>query len=163
MAIPGFNEPFPYEDRIVGDDGRAAKAFVDWLDLVLQPRIQASPIVTETAARVLDGNAAVAATPIGGEQTQGLYRLTYYAEVLVSDGVSQSLQLTIIWTHNGKTLTRTYAAMTALPNTTTQGFVDAIDIDGGTTVSYALAYASNTPGAFRYCATVALELVQLLS
>jgi hypothetical protein len=157
-------EPFPSNDIIVKRSGKAADALVDWIDRNLQPRLQATPQVGPDAARIADGNAAVVApTPIGAEQSAGLYRFTYYAEVLVPDGVSSSLQLTITWTHNGKTLQRVYPAMTGDTIVTSQGIVDAVEIDGGSTVSYSLAYASNTPGSMHYQIAIALELLRVMS
>lgn len=163
MPIPGFNEPFPYNDVIVKDNGKAAPAFTDWLDLSLQPRIESTPVVAESLERITDGNATVTTTPIGGAQTAGLYRLTYAAEVLVADAVSSSLTLTITWTHNSKTLTRTYTAMNGNTVTTTQGIVDGIEIDGNTTVSYDLAYVSNTAGQMHYQVALGLELIKAIT
>lgn len=163
LPVPGFNEPFPYNDVIVKPNGKAADVLADWVDFSLQPRIQASPLVSGSMERITDGNAAVSTTPIGGQQTAGLYRISYAAENLVPDAGGNSLQLTITWTHNTKVLTRTYAPMTGVTTTTTQGIVDAIEIDGGTVVSYDLAYTSFTAGVFHYQIALALELIQTVS
>lgn len=163
MALfPGYREPFPYGDPIVTKDGKATDELVDWVELGLERALQGTPTRLQPT-EILTGVAANALGTLGGTETAGLYRVTVYREVTIADPVSDSLTLTLAWTHNGKALTRVFAFAGA-PHTIndTDGFVTTVLIDPGSVISYALAYASNTPGLAQFDVAMSAELVEPL-
>ena len=158
---PGFNEPYPSRDAIVKPDRHAADVLVRWEEQSLLQRVNQSPYRVQDA-EVLPGVAASASGTLGGDQIAGLYRVSFYLEAVGIDPVSQSLTVTIGWTHNGKALTRTLAVLAGAPLTivSTLGGVTSIVIDAGTPISYTLTYASNTPGTGTFDVVLSAELLQ---
>lgn len=165
MAL--FARDFPFNDLIVllsgKDKGKSTQELQDWAATLLR-QAEASPVRPQPA-EVLTDVVANAMGTLTGVEAAGLYRVTAYREVTVADPVSSSLAIAISWTHNGKALTRTLSAFTGAPQTTTNtaGDVTAIEIDPGTTISYALTYASNTPGLAQFSVTMSAELLQTIS
>ena len=90
----------------------------------------------------------------------GLYRVSYYALVTAAAGVSSSFQVTILWTRNG--VVQTWTGVLENGNTTTtfeSSGPPLIHIDAGTTISFAVAYASNPAAAMIYEFNLQLDLV----
>lgn len=86
-----------------------------------------------------------------------LYRFTYYLHKTVADGVASSLQVTARWTDNGVSLSKTFTALT----TDTTGAVASESFmfycDPSVSVTFDIAYSSNTPAKMTYDAYVRLE------
>lgn len=162
--IPGFNEPFPTRDPIVKESRHPADVLVRWEEQSLQLRVDATPFRVQQAD-VLTGIIATGSGTLGGDQAAGLYRVTAYREVTAADPVSQSLALTLRWTHNTKPMTRILSAFTGAPMNTNDntGDVAAIEIDPGTPISYDYTYASNTPGVGQFALTISAELLQAIA
>lgn len=100
----------------------------------------------------LDGQSAAITTtniPLPA-LSAGDYSVAYYARVTTVDGVSSSLTVTLGWTESAVSLTVSGAAMTTDTVTTVQSGVAMIRSDGGTPITYAAAYASNTPAKMKY-------------
>jgi hypothetical protein len=74
--------------------------------------------------------------------------------------VSSSLTVTLGWTSGGQALTLVGAAMTGDALTTVQTGSATVEKDANASITYATAYASNTPDKMRYSLTVAAELLQ---
>jgi len=105
--------------------------------------------------------AAVGTTAIPtGLLAAGLYRVSWYAQVITPAGVSSDFQITISWTRNG--VTQTFVG--ALKNANTTGTNEPsgpvlIHLDASTPVSYAVAYNSNPAAAMAYELSILLESV----
>lgn len=158
-SIPGYNEPYPVRDAIVKRSRKPTDVLVRWEEQSLLARVDRSPfrVQTESSASV---NASTSLT-LGGDQSSGLFRITGYVEVVTADPVSQSLTITLGFTHNGKALTRQAVVVSGAPMTINDnaGFVVGIETDEGTSISATLTYASNTPGLGVFLVTVSSELV----
>lgn len=117
-------------------------------------------VVRRTGADVI--TATVASTPIPTEPlVAGLYRLAWFAVVIVPAGVSSDFQVSVTWTNNGVTQTTTGTLRNG--NLTTTYDVDGLDLlhlDAGTAVSYSVAYTSNPAAAMQLDLFLALQLVQ---
>lgn len=163
-GIPGFNEPFPSRDAIVKPSRKADDPLVRWTEQSLLERVELTPFRVTQNGEALQVNSS-SSTTLGGDQTSGQYRVTLYAEVVTADPVSQSLTLTITWTHNAKPLSRALAAFTGAPMTTLQtvGFTEVIAIDAGTPIGLQWTYASNTPGLGVFEVIANAELVEALA
>lgn len=102
-------------------------------------------------------SAAVATTTLYTVTQTELYRLSWYARITVADGVSSSLQLTVTWREGSHTSTKVFTALTGDTTSTYDGAVWPFYADSGTLVTYALAYASNTPAKMRYRISLCVE------
>ena len=165
MAV--FLRDFPYNDAIVGKSGvdaqKATDELIKWAESITR-QSEASPVLPQPVTRLIDV-AANASGNLGGVDTAGVYRISAYREVTTADPVSSSLGVDIAWTHNGKALARTLSAFSGAPQaiTDTASDVSVIEIDAGTAISYALTYASNTPGLGKFQVVLAAELIQTVS
>ncbi len=109
-----------------------------------------------------DQSAAIVTTsmPTTVTLSTGLYRMTYAAQITTADGVSSSLQVTFGWTsRTGVSQSHSFTAITG--NTTTTNDSQTWEFyssqEPATPITYAAAYASNTPGAMHYDLYVTLE------
>lgn len=159
-----FLRRFPFDDILLllkGENaGKATDVLVKWAESI-EKQAAASPVRPQPAERLPDISASTSGT-LGGEDVAGTYRISVTREVVVADPVSSALAVAIGWTHNGKALTRTLLAFAGAPQTVndTAGDVTVVDIDPGTTISYTLTYASNTPALARFAATLIAELLE---
>ena len=104
--------------------------------------------------------AALATTNVYTTATGGLLRLSYWIKKTIADGVSSSLTVTFGFTRNGIALTQAFAALTT--DTTSAFQTDALSlirVDAGSSVTMAIAYASNTPAKMTYEADCTAELL----
>lgn len=99
-------------------------------------------IVTTTAYTVLSG---------------GLFRLNYYMRKIVADGVSSSLTMTLGWTDHGLPVTEAEAALTTDTTAAQQSLSKLVYADAASAITFAVAYASNTPGLMKYNVSVVVE------
>lgn len=90
--------------------------------------------------------------------TAGLYRVTYYARIMVADGVSSSLTVTITWDDGGVTCSHQFAAITG-DTTSTTGSESYMVLIDAPPITFTTAYASNTPGAMQYKLSISVEAV----
>ena len=113
------------------------------------------------AGFTLSGQAAsLSTTPIPlAELTGGLWRVSYYLQILTPGGASGSVQITFSWTRNGVAQTETAALLNGNTTTTHQFGTLPLRIDAGTPISYAVAYASAGVPAMTYELALAAELV----
>jgi hypothetical protein len=106
-------------------------------------------------------SAAVPTTDLAGVTVVGgLYEVRTYQQIRTADGVSSSLQVTLGWTYLGVAQTETFAALTGDTTTThLTGPTKTFRSDAGTPITYAVAYASNTPAKMKYALDLILNLV----
>lgn len=159
VSIPGYNEPYPVRDAIVKPSRKPADVLVRWEEQSLLARVDRTPFLVQSEVE-LTVDASTSLT-LGGDQVAGLFRITGYVEVDVADPVSQSLTITIGFTHHGKALTRTAIVFTGTPMTINDndGFVISIETDEGSSISATLTYVSNTPGLGVFLVSLSSELV----
>lgn len=158
-----FLREFPFADPIVETEGKhvgkATQVLTDWA-ASLERQSGASPVQPNPPIVITDVQANDSGT-LGGLESAGLYRVSVYREVTTADPVSSSLAIVLAWTHNGKALTRTLSTFAGAPQTVTDtaSDVEMMEVDPGTSISYALTYVSNTPGSARFTVTMTAELV----
>lgn len=87
----------------------------------------------------------------------GLYRIGIYLQKITADGVSSSLTLTVGWTSRGVPLTKVFTALTTDTIGANDSHLWEMYVDANSDVTYAIAYASNTPAAMTYRANGAIE------
>lgn len=161
MSIPGLNEPFPSRSEIVKPSRKASDVFIRWIENVLLSRLQASPVLAEALTPLPDQNAAAAGT-LGVNLSGGLYRVDAHTVITVVDPVANSVQLTLGWTLNGLAYTETFTVLNSIvlgAAGTRQSAIFAMQVDPNTSVTYAYAYASNTPNAMHWQAALGLTLI----
>lgn len=145
------------------DEGKATDELVKWANSI---ELQAahSPVAPEPVTR-LENVAASESGNLGGTFPAGFYRVNVYREVVSEDPVSSGCDVTILWTHNGKSLSRALSAFSGAPQQDTDSASDVtmIEIDPNTTIGYQITYASNTPGLAEFQVTMLAELLQTLS
>ena len=165
MPIPGFNEGFPANDEIVGPDRKATPIFSRYFEQSLQRRVDASPVRTDpvTPVPAAGGSTNLSESGnIGGSQSSGFYQVNAYLETVIEDiGGTPEAELTITFTHNGKSLSRIYPALDGTSVSNCVGVADTIQVDPATTVGYVITRTDGTtPGLFAYMASIALTLIQ---
>jgi hypothetical protein len=101
--------------------------------------------------------AALATATVVTTTSAGLYRLNYTLVKTVADGVSSSLQVTASWVSGGLTLTHTFSALTTDSIGAEQGAVYPMACDAASTITVAIAYASNTANKMTYAYVAAAE------
>lgn len=108
--------------------------------------------VPQAPVVVTNANASVASTDliVPVPAVNGLYSFTYAAHVRTIDAVSSSLIPAISWTWQGVVQTKTFATMNGNLTTTNASESYTFRADASAPITYALTYASNTPGTMRY-------------
>lgn len=129
---------------------------LQWQNLIdgntLTPNVALASLLTPQTAAIPTTSAFVTATG-------GLYRVAYYLRKTVADGVSSSLQMTVGFVDHGGALTEVFPALTTDTASAHQSGSVLIWADATSTISYAIAYASNTPAKMTYNAYVTVELM----
>lgn len=136
----GLAQPPPRRDLVVEKTlkltdiwDRWFSWFESWVKTV--PRILWSVALTAQAA-------AIAATPMPTPLLKrGMYRVTTYLRVTQAAGTSSSLAVTIGWTDD-VACSKSGTAQTGNTDATTEGLTVTFMADAGSTITYAVAYAS---------------------
>lgn len=92
----------------------------------------------------------------------GAYRINWYLSKTVADGVSSSATVTVTWTEQTSGLTKSLsgAALTLDTTAAVQSTgTPLIMVQQATAITYAVAYASNTPNKMTY--TLAIQVEEL--
>lgn len=150
----------PYKSAVVDDNNILSGDWTRWwsgfwnrvksaVQLVGTPVTQTSPFL----------NAAVTTKVLLTVTQGGTYRISTYLRIVVADGVSSSAQITLTWRENLQTCTKTFAAVTGDTVTTVDSQSWTVHADSGTQISYAIAYASNTPNKMHFRADLPTEFV----
>ena len=140
----------------------AAKRLNVYWDRWLQTIVTALNLTAQQIGTVtLTGqHATIATTAIPTPTlTAGLYRLSYTMRVTTVGSVSSSLTPTFGWTSGGVACSQAGAALTGNLTTSQQNGTLVLKVDAGTTVSYALLYASNAADSMLF--TVDIRLAAL--
>jgi hypothetical protein len=155
MSEPLDNPPYKAEvvtagRLLTGDWTRWIQVFFARVFAAIQG--VGTPVVLQT-----DLSAAVPSTVLLTVTQSAFYRLSWYMRIVVVDGVSSSAQLTVTWREGSHTSTKTFTALTGDTTSTYDGAVWPFYADSGTQVTFAIAYASNTPAKMRYRRALAIE------
>lgn len=103
--------------------------------------------------------AAITTTTILTPDSDGFVRVGYYLRKTVADGVSSSLTFTVGWTQGGQAFSFSFSALTTDTATAEQDGIKAIYCDAASAVTFAVAYASNTPNTMTYTSQVIAEQI----
>lgn len=113
-------------------------------------------VVKETQTAAIGTTAVPTASLVAG-----LYRVTWFGVVITPAGVSSDFQVTVTWTNNSVTQTKTGTLQNGNATTTYDSDgLDLIHLDAGSPVSYAVAYNSNPANAMVFNFYLALQLVK---
>lgn len=147
----------PYKAEVVNQGRILTGDWTRWLQVFFSRVFSAiqgvgSPVVSQG-----DQSAAIPTTVLFTVTQSACYRLSWYLRVVVADGVSSSAQVTVTWREGSHTSTKTFPALTGDTTSTYDAAVWPFYADSGTQVTFAIAYASNTPAKMHYRRAVALE------
>lgn len=87
----------------------------------------------------------------------GVYRISYYMEKTVADGVNSSLTMTLGWVNNNKAFTQPFAALVLDTTLAFQQNSITVRAQGNSDLTFAIAYGSATPNKMQYDAYVTVE------
>lgn len=118
---------------------------------------QISPTIA--AVDLTGQTAGIATTNVYTTISGASYRFSYALAKTLADGVNSSLQVTLGWTENGVAKTKVFAALTTDTTTAVDGQVWPFHADANSIVTYAIAYASNTPAKMTYDGHLVLEVM----
>jgi hypothetical protein len=154
--VPRTLEPITLGEAIVDKAGAISIGFRQkWQQLM--DSFQFSPSVA--AVELVNQSAAVVTTSAYLTKAAGLYRISYVLRKTVADGVSSSLTFTYGWIESGVALTESAAALATDTTTAQQSGTKLVYADANTDLTFALAYASNTPAAMHYRVDVTVEQI----
>jgi hypothetical protein len=156
MAV--LPDPFPARDRIVDKSGYPTEVFVKYFEGQEQGLQAAASNIGQ--ALTPSGNTSTATTEIATSKIgNGVYRLSFYMEVVTPAGASSDLTITFAWTSSGVAKTKTSATMNGNTATT---FLDGsltIHADGDSPITYSTVYNSNPAAAAIFGVWVTLERI----
>jgi hypothetical protein len=145
--MPNTLAPIPLETEITDREGRITVFFRErWEQLI--GGFQVTPLVAQL--EFTGQQAAIALTSAYLALAAGLYEVGYYARKTAADGVNSSLQFTWSWVDHGVALSEADAALVLDTTAAQQSRTKLLYADGQTDLSFAVAYASNTPGAMAF-------------
>jgi hypothetical protein len=152
--------PIPSRDAVVDKTGLITRT---WQVYFRNLRTDIDNAPASLNQETLTGqSASIATTAVPSDVlTAGLYRVSWYARVTTAATTSSSLTVTIGWTEQSVPLTVSGVAMTGNTTTTVQNATQVVQIDGGTSITYATTYASSGATAMVYALTVLLEQLQV--
>lgn len=155
MSTPSLS-PIPAGVVVVDKEG-AINDFMRlrWQELI--DRFQTSPTVA--TVQKLAQAAAIVTVAAFTTKAAGNYRITVALQKTIADGVSSSLTTTVSWTSRGIAMSHAFAALTTDALGANDSEPWGFWADANSDISYAVAYASNTPAKMTYNADVTVESV----
>lgn len=151
QSLPPVPSGVPWSNP---EDGTLTEfALLRWQDLI--NGFQTTPSVA--AIQHLTQNASIATATAWTTRMPGNYRIGVAVLKTVADGVTSSLTVTVGWTRGGIARTKTFAALTTDAAGANDCNLWQFYADGATNLTYAIAYASNTPGQMKYHADITIE------
>lgn len=138
--------------------GTISVFFRQWL-LSLIDRLQKAVYLPTAAIQKTNQHAAIGTAIAYTVAVGGIYRISYAIRKVVADGVSSSLTVTLGWVHRGASLSLSGAALTADSTTAFQSGTTLAHVDASSNITYAVAYASNTPDQMQYDVDVTVEAI----
>lgn len=166
------NAPMPVSDRISRakrrqyavaekadpDEGRITEPWQDWM--TRQADTVNLAAVRINSVQLRDKSTSEAADFSGGGIPEGLYRVSYYAQISRAATTSSQLDVLIAWLTNGIAQSFQGAAITGNTLDTHQAEVFMFRSDGGAPIAYSTTYASVGATSMRYDIDIVLERVK---
>lgn len=151
---------FPNREKFLDENGLVAPRPLVWLR-DLRADVNTSPtLVAGGAISLTSQSAAVGTTPFDTALLNaGQYRVSCFSQIITPASINSSVIVTFGFTRNTVACTVSAPALTNNDPTKPVGFVDLIAIDGGTPISYSIAYISNIAGMV-YETDMVVELVK---
>jgi hypothetical protein len=147
----------PADSAIVEADGTVTTFFrLLWETL----RTTFQNVGTVASVRKADQTAALVTASAYTTQAEALYRVSWYLRKTIADGVNSSLTITLGWTNRAVALTEAGAALVTDSVLAQQSGSKVVRADAASDLTYAVAYASNTPAKMTYDLDVSVELLQ---
>lgn len=146
--------PIPSDQEITEKGGPITVYFrLRWQELI--DSFTKVPTMTTIDTGVL--SALLATTIAQTVIAAGMYRIGIYIQKITADGVSSSLTVTVGWTSRTVALTKVFTALTLDSIVANDSHTWEMYVDANSDITYAIAYASNTPGNMTYRANGAVE------
>ena len=148
--------PVPLRVRLTdGKTWLVDSLWARWLVSLLD-RVNSMAMIQTTVSATLQ-TAAIASTDFSVMTVAGLYRVSYTLNLTRAATTSSSLAPTFTWVYGGVTYSQSGAAMTGNTTSTQQNGQIVMNLDAGTMMQYAVAYASVGATSARYTLAVAVE------
>lgn len=156
---PSLNVQQPIVDR----SGLPTQPFLIFMRGVREDLDAAPTGFTPVALTGQTASIGTTSIPTDGDLSAGLYRLSWYVQVITPAGVTSDFQVTIAWTFNGITQSK-IGTLTAGNTTATKesNSVPLMSVDAATPITYALVYNSNPAAAMVFDLYITLERMALL-
>lgn len=152
--MPNAVSQVPLDVAFVNIDGDAPGSLTEFGRLRWEELRQNAAVNSLIVAPILllNQNAAIATTNVFAVLVDGLYEVSYYIRKTTVDGVSSNLAFTYGWTESGLPLTEAVPAGALAVDSTSaeQSGTKVMHCDANTALTFAMAYASNTPGAMKF-------------
>lgn len=159
--------PVPFRDDLVSAEvsGSSRKAYTRlsptwarWVSL-LAGALKAVSVQMGSATLTAVGAATVATAVPTPTLSSGGYLVRYYVRVTRAATTSSSLTVTVSWTDGGVVCSASGAALIGNLTTTCESGVRMVRVDVGTTITYAVAYASVGATSMQYALMVGVDAV----
>ena len=150
-----FTSSVPRRDAVVEQTSRLTTIWDRWFAR-LETWLASAPMVVGAVSLSGQG-ATVATTAVPMIVKGGLYRVSIYLRCTRAATTSSSFTLTIGWTDGAVACSWTGTALTGNTTSTLEGDCRAIRCDAGTTVTYAVAYASVGATSAQFAVDVRVE------
>jgi hypothetical protein len=155
--MPKILDPIPVDAAIVEGRGVITTFFrLRWEQL--RALFQLSPSVALIQSD-LNQSATVVTTNAYTTASGGRFRVSWYLRKTVADGVNSSLTITLGWVESAVALTEPQAALVTDTIFAEQNGSVTVEADPNSALTFAIAYASNTPAKMRFRYTVIVEQI----
>lgn len=152
---------FPNREPFLDSNGLVAPRPLVWLRDLRSDVNNTSAIVPGGSITLASKSAAVSTTPFDtAALTAGLYRVSAVTQIITPASINSSVIITFSFTLRTVACSISSPAVTSNDPTKPGVFIAPIAIDGGTPVSYSIAYVSNAAGMV-YSTQIALESVNV--
>lgn len=153
--MPNILPPIPVSVAIANPKDGTMTFFFRQIWELLRVGFQQAPTVA--AIELTDQSAAVVTSLAYLAVAGGEYRVTARLRKTIPDGVSSSLTVTIGWLDGGVAQTKAFSALTTDSIVANQSDDVTVHADPASQITYAIAYASNTPAKMHYNAAILTE------
>lgn len=150
-----FTSSVPRRDVLAEKSGLLSSVWDRWFAR-LEAWWASVPGVVGTVSLTTQG-AAITATAVPFTPTGGLYRVSTYIRLTRAATTSSSLTVTMAWTDGGVACSWAGTALTGNTTATLEGACRPIRCDAGTSITYAVAYASVGATSAQFALDVRVE------
>jgi hypothetical protein len=157
LAVPLNPPPLPADTPLVEENRRMNWFWVQFFTTQNQTIQSAASVVADVSLTAQSASIAATALPVGN--SAAFYRVSSYARITRAATTSSSMALTIQWTEGGQALSKAYTALTANTVTTLLAETLPVRVDGNTSLTYTVTYASVGATAMQYSLELVVERV----